>query len=129
MECKARHDDRAIREKRQRRRVADAPIHIHQPARDRMLARLVDHRGREVDTVARCATRAKCSDHEIRAARNIQHGVGWRCGGKLDQQPQVIFVRRRIGKRRDTRELIDNNSGIDVMVPARCFQMLETLLQ
>ena len=80
-----------------------------------MLARLVDHRGRQIDAGRVPAHLREGRNHESRAARDIEHGVFRPCARKFDQQPQRVLAahRGRIRERRSLpRELVDDDVGV-----------------
>ena len=116
VEREARHHDRerAVG-KRQRQHVADVPVDIGERQRGRMLARLLDHRGRQIDAGRVAADLRERRDHQPRPAGDIEHRVARARAGKFDQQPQRILVahRGRIRERRRLpRELIDDDVGV-----------------
>ena len=116
VEREARHHDRerAIR-KRQRQHVAGVPVDIGERQRGRMLARLVDHRGRDVDAGRAAADLRERRDHKPRPAGNIEHGIVGARAGEIDQQPERLLVAHRGGireRRGLLRELVDDDVGM-----------------
>ena len=80
-----------------------------------MLARLVDHRGREVDAARMAHHLGEGADHQPRSAGDVEHGVVRAGARKLDQQAQRRLVTHRdgVGERgRLPGELIDHDVGV-----------------
>jgi hypothetical protein len=103
------------------------PIHIGERERFCVLARLVDHRGRQIDAGRMAAMLREGRDHQPRPAGDIEHRVGGAGAGKFDQQTQRVFVthRARIGERRRLAgELIDDDVGMGGhgRPPRRCWR-------
>ena len=91
--------------------------------RCRMLARLVDHRGSQIDAGRAPADLRERRDHQSRAACHIEHGVRRARAGEFDQQPQRVLVAHR-GRVRERRrlagELVDDGVGVGGHVRPGC---------
>ena len=96
------------------------PVDVGERERGRVLARLLDHRGGEVDAGRVAAHLREGCDHQPWPAATSEHCVVGACAGKFDEQAQCLLVAHR-GRVRErgclTRELVDDDVGVRAVTP------------